>query len=285
MYGYISIYFKPSEEERRNYLYHYCGMCHNLKANFGNLYRPTIIKEVVLFSIMQNETKDIKEFKCPWMKFGTRYRPNQMEFLDKYSYLNLLIIYGKLIDYKLEGYPISLKFLKKIKEKLSNEYDNNFLCEYEKLMEYQDEIEKSRLDIDFYAKPTQLLMNLLFKKFFNAQNATLPVSIGTLIYIVDSIYDFSKDIKRKKFNAISNSFNIKDLQELEINDKERLLFTYDLCSMDIMEEYEKYTLHNKHLVKKLLSFSINYHRYKITSILNGGENNERCEKQDIKWSI
>ena len=47
MYGYISIYFQPTDEELKSYLYYYCGLCHSLKGDLGVIYRPFIIREVV----------------------------------------------------------------------------------------------------------------------------------------------------------------------------------------------------------------------------------------------
>lgn len=274
MYGYISLYFKPNEEERKKYLYYYCGLCHSLKNNFGNLYRPTIIKEVVLFAMMNEEYKDIKEFRCTWMHFGKRYRPINISVLDKYAYLNMLIVYGKLLDYKLEGAPIPNNYIKKIKNKLLKEFDEHLLSQYEAFLKKQDEVEQETLDFDDYAKPSQELTKIIMRTYFKDIKSTVPISIGMLIYLIDSIYDFKKDLKKKKFNAIRQAFQVNKIETLKEEEKKRLLFTYDICAKEIIENSDNLSKVNKHLTKKLLTFSFQFHRVEITKILMGVDKNE-----------
>ncbi|BBE31926.1 hypothetical protein OSSY52_20670 [Tepiditoga spiralis] len=285
MYGYISLYFKPNDEERKKYLYYYCGICHSLKKNFGNIYRPTIIKEVVLFAMMNEEYKDISEFRCTWMHFGKRYKPNNLSILDKYSYLNMLIIYGKLLDYKFEGTPIPNNYIKKLKNKLLKEFDEQLIEEYEFYLKKQDKIEKKLLDLDEYAKPSQELTKIMMKNYFKDIEDTVPISIGMLIYLVDSIYDFKKDLKKKKFNAIRASFNVKKIENLKNEEKKRILFTYDICAKEIIENSDKLSKFNKYLVKKLLTFSFQFHRIEITKILMGVDKNENKKNIDGRGKL
>lgn len=271
MYGYISLYFHPTEEERITYLNYYCGMCHNLKKNYGNIYRPTIIKEVVLFAMMQNEAKNIEQFKCPFMRFQKRYKPKNDNYLDKYSDLNMLIIYGKLLDYKYEGHKIADFFLKKMDKKIKNKFDSDFLKKYSDLIKEQSKIEEYSEDMDELARPSEKILEQILELYFpGKENYILSNTIGYLIYLIDSIYDFKKDIKRHKFNAIKRVYKVNTLQELTENDKEKILTTFDICAKIILENYNIFTEYNEYLVKKLLAFSLRHHRAEITKLIVGG---------------
>jgi len=283
MYGYISLYFHPSDEERKKYLNYYCGLCHNLKKNYGNIYRPTIIKEVVLFAMMQNEFKEIEEFKCPLMRFQKRYKPIQDDFLDKYSDLNLLIIYGKILDYKFEGHKIAEYFLKKIESRIIDKYDDKFLKEYSNLIKEQSEIEKYSENMDELARPSEKILEKILEIYFpGKENYILSNTIGYLIYLIDSIYDFKKDTKRNKFNALKRVYKINKLEDLDDSSKDEILTTYDICAKIILENYHEFTEYNHHLVKKLLSFSLRNHRMEITKLIVGGGNDEKRNNGKIK---
>ncbi|MGM0639827.1 MAG: DUF5685 family protein [Thermotogota bacterium] len=283
MYGYISLYFHPNEEERKTYLNYYCGLCHNLKKNYGNIFRPTIIKEVVLFAMMQNEANEIKEFKCPLMRFQKRYKPYHDGYLDKYSDLNLLIIYGKILDYKFEGHKIADYFLKKIEDKIYDKFDLKFLVEYADLIKDQSEIEKYSEDMDELARPSEKILEKILEIYFpDKENYILSNTIGYLIYLIDSIYDFEKDIKRNKFNAIKRVYKVNSIKELNEKDIEEILTTYDICAKIIMENYQVFTEYNHHLVKKLLAFSLRHHRMEVTKLIVGGGNSEKRNNGKLK---
>jgi hypothetical protein len=277
MYGYISLYFHPNDDERKTYLNYYCGLCHNLKKNYGNIYRPTIIKEVVLFAMMQNEATEIEEFKCPIMRFQKRYKPKNDSYMDKYGDLNILIIYGKLLDYKYEGHKIAGYFLKNIENKIQDKFDKDFLDEYSDLIKEQSEIEKYSEDMDELARPSEKILEKILDLYFpDKENYILANTIGYLIYLIDSVYDFEKDKRRNNFNAIRRVYKVDNLMDLKEEDKEKILTIFDICAKIIIENYEIFTDFNHHLVKKLLAFSLRNHRIEITKlIVGGGEHEER----------
>jgi len=277
MYGYISIYFTPIEEERKKYLYYYCGLCHSLKENLGELYRLTTVKEVVFFSMLNHPVENMDEFRCPYVGLKKRFRPSNNSFMEPYVYLNLLIIYGKLLDYKLEGKLVPKKILTDFEAKLLEYFDTKTINEYKHLLKMQQKVEEQNLDLDDYAKPSQEIMEMLFEKFFpQGYPVTMPVVTAYLVYLVDSVYDFNKDIKRGNFNAIANSFSVKRVEELTREQKERILFTYDLCSKEFVENIEEIANFNKHFAKKIATFSLIYHRSSLTKILDGGKKDERA---------
>jgi hypothetical protein len=283
MYGYISLYFHPNDDERKIYLNYYCGLCHNLKKNYGNIYRPTIVKEVVLFSMMQNKAAEIEEFRCPFMRFQKRYKPKNDSYLDRYSDLNILIIYGKLLDYKFEGHKIAGYFLKNIENKIKCKFDKDFLDEYAYLIKEQSEIEKYSEDMDELARPSEKILEKILDLYFpEKENYILANTIGYLIYLIDSIYDFKKDKRRNNFNAIKRVYKVDDLMDLKEEDKEKILTIFDICAKIIIENYETFTDFNHHLVKKLLSFSLRNHRIEITKSIVGGEEYEKRNDRKLK---
>jgi hypothetical protein len=167
--------------------------------------------------------------------------------------------------------------LKKLETKLLEQFDPMTINEYKHLLKMQQRVEEQNLDLDDYAKPSQGITEMLFEKFFpQGYPATMPVVTAYLIYLVDSVYDFNKDIKNNKFNSIASSFGVKKLDDLSQDQKERILFTYDLCSKEFLENIEDVANFNKHLVKKLATFSLIYHRNSVTKILDGGKKDERA---------
>jgi hypothetical protein len=267
MYGYIGLNFKATEEEALKYSYYYCGLCHSLKKNFGNIYRISIIKEIVLFSMMKNDFSENNKFRCAVNGFKPRYKYNLNFDTDKYSYLNMLVIYGKLFDYKTEKKPIPSFLISKLKKRLLKFFDKSLLNDFEKLLIEQSEIEKEKLDIDEYAKPSQKIMQIIYNLFFDEIPETLPITTGTLVYLTDSVYDFEKDNKRNNFNALKKSFSLKSLKDSDEEIKKRILFTYDICSNDISNKLIELSDFNYELVKKILDYSLTFHRNKIHQIL------------------
>lgn len=268
MYGYLGLNFKANKEEILTYSYYYCGICFSLKENFGDIYRISIIKEVVLFAMMKNDIVNPEPLRCLFSSFKKRLKPNSNNFFQEYAYLNVLIIYGKLLDYKLEKKKIPLPNLKKIRNKLKYMYSEDFLRNYENLIKDQYYIELSKKDLDDYMKPSQNIMKLIFSLYFkNNDIDEIAVAAGTLVYLIDALYDFKKDKISNNFNAIRSSFKINKLDKMNKYFKDRIIFTYDICSMKILHNYLNITTNNNNLVKKTIVNSLKYHRNKVCNIL------------------
>ncbi|KAF2956388.1 DUF5685 family protein [Marinitoga sp. 38H-ov] len=281
MYGYISLYFKPNKYEQINYISHYCSMCHSLKKEFGNMYRMFIIREVSFFSLIKIEfnNKKIRKINCPWVGFKERYVYNDLEVFKEFSYLNNLIIYGKLYDKLYDSNMSKYKILiTGLRKKLMNYYGLDFIIKYESILDKQFEIEKNYLPLEEYFKPSINIIKLILEKHDLNVPEEFSFYVGTLLYLLDAIYDFNKDIKKKNFNPIFTVYNINDLHKLHKEDKEFLDFIIDFSIKKIISILEKSDIKNKHFAKKLFSFSAIYHKSKIDKLFLENE----CKKKDIK---
>lgn len=266
MYGYISLYFKPNPEERKNYISHYCSMCHSLKNEFGNIYRMFIIREVSFFSILKIEfdENNIKKIKCPWVGFKERYIYNDLTLFKEFSYLNAFIIYGKLYDKIYDSHLEKMRIIiNRLRKKIVNYYGENFIIEYEKILEEQFKLEKKVLDLENYFMPSIKIIQMIVKKHGLNLPKEFSYYVGTLTYLFDALYDFEKDLKRKNFNPISIIYKINSLKDLSNKDKEYIDFIIDYSIKKILDIFEKSQIKNKHFAKKLFSFSALYHKSKI----------------------
>jgi len=287
MYGYSSMFFNPSEEERKKYLFYYCGICHSLKKYFGNIYRFTIVKEVVLFAMMQKDYTNNLTFRCPWMRYQKKQKPYNDDYLKDYAYLNVLLIYGKLIDYTQENTKIPKNVIIKIRNKMTEYYGEDFIKKYEIYLEEQNETEKKKADFDEYAYISSKIVSHIFERYFGNTESALPTAMGTIVYLIDAVEDFSKDRFFHKFNGINNSFETEKLENLQKEDKNRIIFTYDICTKEIIENIEAYSIYNKDFVKKILSFSFAHYRIYITEKihLEDEKNGKRYTGNDKKRKI
>ncbi|KLO25176.1 MULTISPECIES: DUF5685 family protein [unclassified Marinitoga] len=279
MYGYISLYFKPTKIERLNYISHYCSICHSLKRNFGNFYRMFIIREVSFFSLLKVEfnEKNIEEITCPWVGFKKRYIYKNIEIFDEFSFLNALIIYGKIYD-KLHDSNLNklVVFIKFLKRKLIYYYGKDFIETYENILNEQFKIENKTLEFEEYFIPSIKIIQMILNKhqiFFSDDFSTY---IGTLIYLFDAIYDLEKDIKKKNFNPFKRVFHIDKLNVLDKENKEFINFIIDYSIKNILDILETSNIKNKHFAKKLFSFSASYHKSKIEKLFYS--NNKMPEK-------
>jgi len=285
MYGYISLYFEPTQQEKQLYQYYYCGLCHSLKKYFSEPYRLTIIKEVVLFEIMQQQVQARKYFKCPYVLFKEKNKPENIQDFKHYAYINSLIVYGKLKDNVNEGKRIPRILISKLRKKLSLYFSDAFISRYEELIYSQTEAEKEKSDFDDFARPSSEIMYFIAQKEFSGMEFDVELfskACGTLVYLIDAVYDFKTDVKKSAFNAIAKSFGITDITRIAAKDFERLVFTYDICVKSIYESLNTTEFKNNQLVHKLLSYSFTYHRNKIIEIFKGekNENNRRaCKKR------
>ncbi|MBM7559113.1 DUF5685 family protein [Marinitoga litoralis] len=288
MYGYISLYFKPNQKERLNYVSHYCSMCHSLKKEFGNIYRMFIIREVSFFSLIKIEFNEesIRRIKCPWVGFKEKHIYKDLELFKEFAYLNNLIIYGKIYDKLYDSNLNKYKILiKKLRKKLIEYYGIDFIINYEKILEEQFIIEKEKLPLEEYFKPSIKIIKLILEKHKLDVPDDFSFYVGTLLYLFDALYDFNKDIKRGNFNPIFTFYNVNDLSLLKKENKEYLDFIIDFSIKKIIEILDSSNIKNKHLVKKLFSFSAIYHKAKIEELFISKDCKRKHESNNLYLAI
>ncbi|GAB6189562.1 hypothetical protein JCM30566_13020 [Marinitoga arctica] len=271
MYGYISLYFKPNEKEKINYVSHYCSMCHSLKKEFGNFYRMFIVREVSFFSIMKIkfDEKKLKKIKCPWVGFKEKYIYQDLTQFEEFSFLNMLIIYGKVYD-KLHDSNLKRLglFLNNLRKRLIDYYGKEFILKYENILNMQFNIEKENLELEKYIEPSIDIIKLLIDRHKLELPEEFSIYVATLTYLFDALYDFEKDLKRKNFNPIKTVYGINKLSDLSCENIEYIDFMIDYSIKKILDIFDQSNINNKHFVKKIFSFSAMYHKSKLVELFS-----------------
>ncbi|MCL4479783.1 MAG: DUF5685 family protein [Deltaproteobacteria bacterium] len=219
MFGFLTLGKEADKTVQAVYNQHFCGLCSALSEDYGMFarmftnYDATLI---YLLSVSQVE-KEItsKRVRCP-IHFSRRDVILIPELAKFSSAISIELVYEKMLDDEYDEkkrYPTILKKYitkrhAKAKEALTElRFDTNLIG---KLMRQQRELEKTNeLTIRSLCEPTALMMKYIFGHTDQLTNPTNTVclektgyAIGQLIYLMDSITDYTEDIKFGKFNAL-----------------------------------------------------------------------------------
>nr|WP_240739209.1 DUF5685 family protein [Marinitoga lauensis] len=190
-------------------------------------------------------------------------------------------MYGKLFDKLHDSHIENMRILiKNLRRKIVNYYGENFIIEYEKILREQFELEKEKLELENYFKPSIKIIQMIIKKHGLSLPEEFSYYVGTLTYMLDALYDFEKDIKRKNFNPIYRIYNIKKLNMLSVQDKEYIDFIIDYSIKNIIDILKNASISNKHFVKKLFIFSAIHHKAKIEELFSSSKRTRKKMKLD-----
>ncbi len=213
MFGYVVTNNKiMSEEENKIYRAYYCGLCHSLKENHGQISRLTLNYDLTFLALFLNAVYNIplKEdnLGCTLHPFR-KHLCYQNEIFSYCADMNIALTYYKLRDDWTDDKNIAALFaseffknkIKKIKEAYPRQ------CEKmeENLKKLMEAEKKNILIPDIPAGYFGNLMGELFC-YKNDENAPLLRSfgfeLGEFIYIADACNDIKKDIKHKHYNPM-----------------------------------------------------------------------------------
>lgn len=222
MFGYIT----PCKMELKIKDYekikaYYCGLCRNIKYDFGNLPRITLNYDTTFLAIFldafsKDKEKYIKK-NCILHPVKKRVFLIDNEPLKYASTLNIILAYHKVLDDVTDDNTLKSKIFSSILKSYLNKIPNNFQNTEENIVEKLDKLyylekNKNISSLDELSHPfgeltAYTIMAYLNNKEYEDALYHLGYNLGKWIYIIDAFDDLEKDLKRNKFNGIDLILN------------------------------------------------------------------------------
>ncbi len=238
MFGYIKA-FKPELRIKEWEMYKavYCALCRELGKDYGLIARMTLSYDFTFLALLKMSLNDGKceaERKCcafnPLKKCNyCKTQNNELEFSAAAA---MVMLYYKLLDNLSDEKGISkLKYtvLKPTFKRAYKRAKQKFPFVDEIFSDYiknQNALEDDNCkNIDAAAEPTAVMLAALFENCSENPNDKRALSrmgycMGRYIYILDAYVDFSKDIKKGRYNPFNSldKEKVKTLLEISINE-------------------------------------------------------------------
>lgn len=217
MFGYIQ-YSRENIKccDLKRYNAFYCGVCKQIKNEFGHTYRLTLNYDIVFMSIILSaiygaeEESQIEKGSCLLNPFKKR-KVISNDFLKYSSHMNIILFYYKLMDDYLDDKSVlawaGLKFMQRKYLKIKKTYPEKEKF-FREGIERINWIEKSsNYSLDNISHEFGNILGSIFVYDVNHPKADvcykIGYNIGRLIYILDCADDFEKDLKNKSFNPLN----------------------------------------------------------------------------------
>ncbi|MDD5934199.1 MAG: DUF5685 family protein [Clostridiales bacterium] len=211
MFGYVNINKQELKvKEYYKYKAYYCGLCHQLKKNYGRFGQMTLTYDMTFLIILltslyeSNVTQDTK--RC-LVHPTSKHWILTNEISDYAADMNIALTYHKLMDdWQDDRSVISLSganILKHRYQRVEKTYPRQ--CEVIKssLIKLNELEKKKEQVVDIISRPFGELMGELFVYKEDVWKDTLRsfgFYLGKFIYLLDAYDDLEKDLKNQSYN-------------------------------------------------------------------------------------
>lgn len=270
MFGYVlpcKMELKVKDYEK--FKAYYCGLCHTIKGEFGNIPRAALNYDMAFLAILLdslNENKlSAKKITCALHPLTKKLIITDNEPLKYAAMCNIVLTYYKLIDNINDDNNMKSKIayiaLKKyVKDNTFNKYISdslNTLYNMEKsAYKYSiDEISHVFADLTGYIISEYIKEETDYKETLY----WLGYNLGKWIYIIDAWDDLEKDMKDNKFNLINILYNSDNLNYEQLKEKteENIDFLLTSCAASCLELLSKLPLKkNQDLLYNILELGL-----------------------------
>ena len=235
MYGYI-VTNTPELKIKEYTLYnaYYCGLCHSLKEQYGNIPRFTLSYDltfltVLLTSLYEKENR-VSTKKC-LKKMGQKKLVYQSEITEYVADMSILLAYLKCEDdindekkFKAKVLKFLLsKDMKKVREKYPQKVERIIVA----LKSLTIEEFKDNREIDFMGSFFGTVFGEVFaykEDIWKDHLYNIGYYLGEFIYILDAYDDLEEDIKNNRYNPF------KDTKDLDAHAKKLLEIVICECT-------------------------------------------------------
>lgn len=266
MFGYIKP-LKPELKVIDNDFYQslYCGLCKDLKKNFGFISTFTLNYDFVFLALLYMSVNDvyvkIEKERCTVNKIKKKQVVKDDCLLFCSSILVLSAHY-KINDNKIDNgakdkllaYIMSLP-MKKYVKKVNDSFSGIDLA-LKEFTEKQKQLEDNKeCRIDVISEPTAICTSKIFgfiteDKVKKTILERLGYFVGRWVYLIDAFDDLTDDIKKNNYNPFLYKYNIKSIDD--INDDEIFDDIELILNANIAEIVNCYNLLDIKLNKYLL---------------------------------
>ena len=231
MFGYVlPLQGELKVKEFQYFKSYYCGLCHSLKDNFGNISRFTLNYDLTFISFiidgLFSDELNAKNARC--IKHFNRKIAviNSTDALNYAANLNIMLSNLKCKDNITDDNSIKIRIYSLYLSPLDNQASNKLSILSEIInsnMAQLDTLEKEGTfdTIDEICDPfSDTLGNILklYPNKFEDDSETLRASlydlgysIGKWIYLIDALDDLKSDMENRKFNPYNVLYNKENL--------------------------------------------------------------------------
>lgn len=266
MFGYVTpLICELKVGEYNLYKSIYCGLCKNIKQNYGFLRSIFLSYDMIFLTIMElsffDEPIEFEKKFCILHPFRKKLCLKNCKSLRLAADLTIIFSWFKLKDQltdekitKKLATQLILIFMRKSFKKASVKQANLFKI-IKTYFDEQQTLEKQKIiSIDAACHPTAKCLGNIFKKLFSKSNFNSDLNnqlynfgymLGRFIYLADALDDCEKDFKSKNFNPLLNKLakeksNNKTLSNEQIDQIfESAFFTINLTLAQLAQNFKK----------------------------------------------
>lgn len=270
MFGYVTpckMELKVKDYEK--FKAYYCGLCHSIKKNYGNLPRLALNYDMTFLAVLLDSISEdktcMKKFKCAIHPTKTKILIHSNKALDYAAQCNIVLTYYKLIDNINDDKSIKSRlasvFLKgSIKDDKMNEYVQQSLNKLSKL-----ENDASSLSIDEISDAFADLTGYILSNYpdvpdeYKEKLYWFGYNLGKWIYIIDAWDDLEKDLQQGKHNTLNAIYNKKNRSFEILRDeiKETVDYILVACASTCAELLNELIVKkNKDLLDNIVQFGL-----------------------------
>ena len=298
MFGYVTP-LKPELRIREYEMFrsYYCGICMDIKKNFGNIPRLALNYDMtflgLLLDALHSEEGKFEVKKCMAHPFKRKPMLINSKALDYAAAMNVALVYYKLLDDvhddKSIKSKISASFLSLYKKNFNrNVAEVNAIIEenLRSLAILEEGLKFS--SIDEIAHPFSMIVGKILELYPESFEGDcveirndlfqLGYSLGKWIYLIDALDDLKEDMEKNKFNPINYLYNNekKDYITFVNEIKPRIEFTIFNCGYTCKEALDNLPIkRNKEILENIISLGM---MDKYTRITNECNCNKRSGK-------
>ena len=229
MIGYITV--KKEELKIKDFdCYHafYCGVCRDIKAEYGQFARLTLTYDMTFLAILLSSVYDKEptaEKHLCMMHPGSKQTGLQNEFTKYAADMSIIIVYHNLqddwIDERKKRSLIASGLLKRAYKKASAKYPRQVEA-VEKYLEQLHEVEKEGSDdLDKASGLTGDFFREVFKIYdediWNKDLGDIGFYLGKFIYLMDAWEDIEEDREKGNYNPFLQYSEREDFEEFSFS--------------------------------------------------------------------
>jgi len=234
--------------QNRNYFHSQCGLCQQLKKDYGTLARFLVNRDALILQLLTEaqlqQEPPHQKIRCGVQPFlhSAKANPKAAQFA---AAVTVMMFWGKLMDSIADANGVSgfftrplAKFLlwknrHKIKkaETILQKLGFDVQLIYD-LFEQQQKLEQVAESLDEVASPTGQGLAALFAHTAILANRPenidilkhLGEEVGAMLYILDARDDLFADIRRKRFNPLKLYACVKDVTSISLAESKATAF-------------------------------------------------------------
>lgn len=249
MFGYIKPY-DPYLYKKDDVLYRsfYCGLCKSIKSEFGEVARFTLTYDMSFLSIFLHNYigKDVEIKKGHCITHVIRKisvaKPDDLSKVC--ASINILLAWYKIQDDKLDenkgGGKIALfrRAYKKAK-RMYPKIDLIIKEGYQSLIALE-KANSDSVDItgDCFATMLKNIVREIIGENVTTEVLDLFYGIGKWVYLIDALDDYDKDLKKKNYNVLYNSYKVSSKKELLETKGDDINFIFNGIYMLIRDSFK-----------------------------------------------